>query len=68
MDSALEELVAAYKTELGLSDKEADQLEHLQVSISRHNNPKPLLGIGAPTVLWRPTASLTLLFFSVQQR
>lgn len=32
MESALEELVATYKTELGLADKEADQLEHLQVS------------------------------------
>ena len=34
MDSALEELVATYKTELGLTEKEADQLEHLQVSTS----------------------------------
>lgn len=31
MESALEELVTTYKTELGLSDKEADQLQHLQV-------------------------------------
>lgn len=34
MDAGLEELVAAYKTELGLSDKEAAQLEHLQVSLA----------------------------------
>ena len=31
-DAGLEELVAAYKGELGLSDKEAVHLEHLQVS------------------------------------
>ena len=31
MDAALEEVVSSYKSELGLNDKEAYQLEHLQV-------------------------------------
>ena len=31
-DTALDEVLANYRTELGLSDKEAEQLEHLQVS------------------------------------
>ena len=31
-DAALDEVLANYRTELGLSDKEAEQLEHLQVS------------------------------------
>lgn len=44
MESALEELVAAYKTELGLSDKEADQLEHLQVSIQQKQQPQAAFG------------------------
>lgn len=37
MDTGLEEVVPAYKAELGLSDKEAAQLEHLQVS---HASPR----------------------------
>lgn len=48
MESALEELVTTYKTELGLSDKEADQLQHLQVGQSSSNtNPELLLGARA---------------------
>lgn len=39
MESALEELVTTYKTELGLSDKEADQLQHLQVGQNSSNKP-----------------------------
>ena len=31
-ESALDEILGSYKTELGLSDKESEQLEHLQVS------------------------------------
>ena len=31
-DSALDEVLGSYKSELGLSDKEGEQLEHLQVS------------------------------------
>ena len=33
MDAALEEVVSSYKSELGLKDKEAEQLEHLQVKL-----------------------------------
>ena len=43
MESALEELVTTYKTELGLSDKEADQLQHLQVS---HSSDRPRAASG----------------------
>lgn len=32
VDAAVDEVLANYRTELGLSDKEAEQLEHLQVS------------------------------------
>jgi len=32
VDTALDEVLASYKSELGLTDKEADQLEHFQVS------------------------------------
>ncbi len=39
LDAALDEVLANYKTELGLSDKEGDQLEHLQVS---NTNPSCL--------------------------
>ena len=31
-DPALDQILGSYKGELGLSDKEAEQLEHLQVS------------------------------------
>lgn len=44
MESALEELVTTYKTELGLSDKEADQLQHLQVSHNSSNRPRAASG------------------------
>lgn len=32
-DSALDEVLGSYKAELGLSDTEAEQLDHLQVSL-----------------------------------
>ena len=32
VEAALDEVLASYKSELGLTDKETDQLEHFQVS------------------------------------
>lgn len=47
IDTGLEELVAAYKSELGLSDKEAAQLEHLQVSHASYQACRQPLGQGS---------------------
>jgi len=32
VETALDEVLASYKSELGLTDKETDQLEHFQVN------------------------------------